>query len=66
MSALANPTRTDTFEVRFPYTGEVVGTVPKASVDDVRAAFAAAAKYKPTLTRFQRAQVMQKAAEPMR
>jgi len=66
MSAIANPTRNHTSEVRNPYTTEVVGTVPRATVEDVRAAFAAAAKYKPTLTRFQRAQVMQKAAELLR
>ena len=66
MSAIANATRNSISEVRFPYTGEVVGTVPRATVDDVRAAFAAAAKYKPTLTRYQRAQVMQKAAELLR
>ena len=56
----------DVIEVRFPYTGEVVGTVPKASVEEVRQAFAAARAYKPTLTRFQRAQVLQKAAELLR
>ena len=66
MNAIATPTRTNTFEVRYPYTGEVVGTVPKATVEDVRAAFAAAAKYQPKLTRFERAQVMQKAAELLR
>lgn len=53
-------------EVHYPYTGEVVGTVPKATVDEVRAAFAAARAYKPTLTRFQRASIMQKAAELLR
>lgn len=53
-------------EVRYPFTGEVVGTVPKAGVDEVRAAFAAARAYKPTLTRYQRASVMQKAAELLR
>jgi putative phosphonoacetaldehyde dehydrogenase len=53
-------------EVRYPYTGEVVGTVPRATVDDVRAAFAAARAYKPTLTRFQRAAILQKAAELLR
>jgi putative phosphonoacetaldehyde dehydrogenase len=53
-------------EVRFPHTGEVVGTVPKATVEEVRQAFAAARAYKPTLTRFQRAQVLQKAAELLR
>ena len=53
-------------EVRFPYTGEVVGTVRKASVDDVRRAFAWARAYKPTLTRYERATVMQKAASLLR
>jgi putative phosphonoacetaldehyde dehydrogenase len=54
------------FEVRFPYTGEVVGTVPKATVADVRKAFEDARGYKPTLTRYERATIMQKAAELLR
>ena len=53
-------------EVRYPFTGEVVGTVPKATVDDVRKAFAAARAYKPKLTRYQRASIMQRAAELLR
>ncbi len=53
-------------EVRYPYTGEVVGTVPKASVDEVRKAFAAARAHKPRLTRYDRATIMQKAAELLR
>jgi phosphonoacetaldehyde dehydrogenase len=53
-------------EVRFPFTGEVVGTVPKASVEEVRQAFAAAHAYKPTLTRFQRAEILRRAAELLR
>ena len=53
-------------EVRFPYNNEVVGTVPKATVDEVRAAFAAARAYRSKLTRFQRASIMQKAAELLR
>lgn len=53
-------------EVRFPFTGEVVGTVPRAGVDEVRQAFAAARAYRPVLTRYQRAQVLQKAAELLR
>ncbi|WP_263769799.1 phosphonoacetaldehyde dehydrogenase [Propionivibrio soli] len=50
-------------EVLNPYSGECVGTVPKASVDDVRAALEAAAKYRPTLTRADRAAILQQAAE---
>jgi putative phosphonoacetaldehyde dehydrogenase len=45
-------------EVRFPYTGEVVATVPKATVEDVRRAFRIAREYKPTLTRYERYKVL--------
>jgi len=55
-----------TFEVRNPFTREVVGSVPMASVEDVRRAFAAAAAYHPTLTRHGRATILQKAAELLR
>ena len=53
-------------EVHYPYTGEVIGTVPKASVEDVRKLFATAKAYKPKLTRFERASLMQKAAALLR
>src|SRR5687767_9062722 len=53
-------------EVRFPWNNEVVGTVPKATVDDIRNAFATAQAYKPKLTRFERASIMQKAAALLR
>ncbi|MEO8507763.1 MAG: aldehyde dehydrogenase family protein, partial [Betaproteobacteria bacterium] len=49
-------------EVRNPYTGALVGTVPKASVDDVRRAFAIARDYRATLTRYERSAVMQRTA----
>jgi putative phosphonoacetaldehyde dehydrogenase len=62
----AEPVEARVIEVRYPFTGEVVGTVPKASVDEVRKAFAAAHAYKPKLTRYERATVMQKAAELLR
>ena len=38
-------------EVRNPYTKALVGTVPKATVDDVRGAFAVARGYRAKLTR---------------
>ena len=60
------PTPKRVIEVRYPYTGEVVGTVPKASVDDVRKAFAAARAYRPRLSRYERATIMQKAAGLLR
>jgi putative phosphonoacetaldehyde dehydrogenase len=56
----------EVIEVRYPFTGEVVGTVPKANVEEVRQAFAAARAFKPKLTRYERATIMQKAAELLR
>jgi putative phosphonoacetaldehyde dehydrogenase len=53
-------------EVRYPFTNEVVGTVPMATVEDVRRAFAVAHAYKPKLTRYERASLMQKAAALLR
>jgi len=53
-------------EVRNPYSGAVVGTVPKGSVDDIRRAFAIAKAYKPSLTRYQRYEICKRAAELIR
>ena len=53
-------------EVRYPFNNEVVGTVPMATVEDVRKTFAAARAYKPRLTRYDRATLMQKAAALLR
>ncbi len=50
-------------EVVNPYHGKVVGTVPKGQVEHVRKAFKAAAEYEPTLTRHQRYEILQKAAD---
>ncbi|HEX2331981.1 MAG TPA: aldehyde dehydrogenase family protein, partial [Burkholderiales bacterium] len=50
-------------EVHFPYTGEVVATVPKASVEDVRRAFRIAREYKPTLTRYERYKILMRAGD---
>ena len=49
-------------EVFNPYTGEVIATVPKATVDDIKRAFAIANGYKAKLTRYERANIMRKAA----
>lgn len=49
-------------EVHNPYTGECIGTVPKASVDDVRHAFEVARAYRPNLSRYQRSQILERAA----
>jgi putative phosphonoacetaldehyde dehydrogenase len=64
MSAVPKPSRT--IEVFNPYTRAVVGTVPKASVDDVRRAFAAAQACRPKLTRYERATILETAAALLR
>ena len=53
-------------DVYNPYTEQLIGTVPKASVDDVRRAFSIAKAYKPKLTRFDRAAVLNQAAAIIR
>ena len=58
--------RSDVIEVRNPYTRELVGTVPKAGIDEVRRAFDAARAYKPTLSRFERSNILTKAAALVR
>lgn len=50
-------------EVRDPWTGELAGTVPRANIDDVRKAFEVARRYRPTLSRAQRAEILERAAE---
>ena len=49
-----------------PFTGELAGTVPRASVEDVRRAFAIAHAFRPALTRHGRAKVLEKAATLLR
>jgi putative phosphonoacetaldehyde dehydrogenase len=51
------------FEVRFPYTGDVVATVPKATVDDIRRAIATARAYRGRLTRHERYRILMRAGE---
>ena len=53
-------------EVRNPYTGAVVGTVPCATIEDVRGAFAIARGYRAKLTRFERSEILARAVELMR
>jgi phosphonoacetaldehyde dehydrogenase len=50
-------------EVRYPFTGDVVGTVPCATVDDVRRAFQLARGYRSTLTRYERHRILNRAGE---
>ena len=53
-------------EVFNPYTEQLIGTVPKADVEDVRRAFAIAKGYKATLTRYERAAILNTAAAIVR
>jgi putative phosphonoacetaldehyde dehydrogenase len=45
-------------EVRHPYSGQVVGTVPKASVEDVKRALRIARGFRATLTRHERYKIL--------
>jgi len=50
-------------EVRYPYTGEVIGTVPAGTAAHAREAFGIAAAYAPKLTRYERQQILFRTAE---
>jgi len=55
-----------TIDVRNPYTGAIVGTVPKATVAEVRRALAVARGYKATLTRHDRYRILYRTADLIR
>ncbi len=59
-------TRERVIEVRHPYDGRLVGTVPKATVEDVRRAFAIAGGYRARLTRYERYAICYRTAEIIR
>jgi aldehyde dehydrogenase (NAD+) len=50
-------------EVRYPYTGELVATVPKATIEDVRSAFRIAREFRSPLTRYDRYRILMRAGE---
>lgn len=54
--------RSPRIEVRYPYTGEVVGSVPSLGEDDVVRAIRLAAASLPELSRWERSQVLLRAA----
>lgn len=56
----------DVIEVRNPFDGSLVGTVPAARPEHVREAFAKTKAFKPKLSRFERQQVLQRTAELLR
>ncbi len=45
-------------DVHYPYTNEVIGTVPAGQAEHAREAFEIAANYTPTLTRYERQQIL--------
>jgi len=51
-----------TIAVRNPYTGETVGTVAMASLEDVRRAYEIAHAYVPRLSRYERSAILNRAA----
>ncbi len=53
----------DLVEVRYPYTDQVVGTVPAGTAEHAAEAFDIAANYKPNLTRYERQQILFRAAQ---
>src|SRR5215470_7264440 len=56
----------DVIEVKNPYNGTLVGTVPAARPEHVREAFAKTKAFKSKLTRYERQQILQKTAELLR
>ncbi len=59
-------TTDDVVPVHYPYTNEVIGTVPAGRSEHAAEAFAIAAAYKPKLTRYERQQILFRAAELIR
>lgn len=49
--------------VHYPYTNEVVGTVPAGTAEHAKRAFEIAANYKPKLSRYERSQILQRTGE---
>ena len=52
-----------TIPVRYPYTNEVIGTVPAGTAAHARKAFEIAGNYASKLTRHERCQILQRASE---
>ncbi|QIL83025.1 phosphonoacetaldehyde dehydrogenase [Diaphorobacter sp. HDW4A] len=50
-------------DVTYPYTGEVIGSVGKAALEDVRRAYQIARGYQSKLTRYERYKILMRAGE---
>ncbi|MGD9867897.1 MAG: phosphonoacetaldehyde dehydrogenase [Hyphomicrobiales bacterium] len=59
-------TTKDVVEVRYPYTNEVIGTVPAGGPEHAAEAFEIAANYTPRLSRYERQQILFRAGELIR
>ncbi len=55
-----------TLEVVNPYTEQVIGSVPKATLEEVKRAISIAHGYKPRLTRYERSNILNQAAALVR
>jgi len=55
-----------TVDVTYPYTEEVIATVPAGIAEHAKKAFEIASNYKPSLTRYERQQILFRAAEIIR
>ena len=53
----------DIIEVTYPFTGEVIGTVPAGQAEHARQAFQIAADFTPKLTRYERQKILFRTAE---
>ena len=52
-------------DVLYPYTNEIIGTVPAGTAEHAKQALNIASSYKPKLTRYERQQILQKTAEEL-
>ena len=52
--------------VHNPYSGETLGSVPKATLEELREAYAVGHAYRSSLTRYERAAILNRAAEIVR
>ena len=51
--------------VHYPYTNEIIGTVPSGTAEHAKQALDIATNYQPKLTRYERQQILQKTAEEL-
>ena len=52
-------------DVEYPFTGEVIGTVPAGNAEHAKNALEIAANYTPKLTRYERQKILQNAADEL-